>query len=983
MSSRSQFLFDNWPFWQHHTLIRSHRRALLLVLAAFLCVSASAKAEDDFGVDGRIGHIAFPAFGRTESITHLEFFPYMTVDHHMLFGDFRGFMSNDVEFGGNLGLGYRFVEPTGTAFFGISGWYDADQTTGELFHQLGLNLEARSEYGGLATNFYWPVGDNAQELSRNLSNVRFEDNKILFDLNRTLGDSMTGADVTASILIPGQFAIDHDIELSGGAYFFHGENAEDITGWKVSVTGMITEDVSGQVAITDDGTFGTNTTVGLGWRFGTTERSRTVLKRQLRRFVDRNYNIIVSQRKSFESNVEAINPLTGSAYIVQHVGTSAGGTTGSPDNPWMTVGDAQTAGADIIFVHSDTTLNENIVLTDGQALLGEGGTYTFMSKGHGRFTLPTATSGTMTPTLQATNGDVLTLANGNKVAGFNIMAPNGNGIVADGVDGFDLSDITIDGVSGNGIHVVAATGGMIRNTSISNTGGHGLHIVDIDDVLTVDNLTVDSAGGNGVFIEGGHGEINFKNDLMISNSGGAGFAVEDLETIVNILNAGTDDEEEEEIAGTVNVEQLEVTGSGGSVGVLVENSEGIVQIKDITATITDGTAVKVTNSEIVLLDDGELSSTNAPVIDVMDSEISFLLTSISADGGATGLNIQNSTGNMFVYGNGSEGTGGTIQNVDLAVNVDGFERFGLQRMNFVDNAVIGELSDVESAAFWYLNVTGTTDKILTATNVQAMEVAGSVIEQNALSSDSAIDFIVDTEGAYVASFIQNTVVDTDGIIFNIDNSASVDPGSLSYSFSSNDITLSGSQSKASEVTWKGTMQASLTSNYIEGTEVNQIGFDIKALDSSDLAQATIYGNSFILSGQSSTGVKIFSDAPANVQVVANLIEFGGQSGTGVSTTLGEASNVIISSNQIIDNAGGATAILFPSVADGSSLTIENNQIDLSNFNAFVDRGIILSAITGTDPNVVINSTVTNTILGATTATFLPATGWTGQLLITE
>ena len=53
-------------------------------------------------------------------------------------------------------------------------------------------------------------------------------------------------------------------------------------------------------------------------------------------------------------------------------------------------------------------------------------------------------------------------------------------------------------------------------------------------------------------------------------------------------------------------------------------------------------------------------------------------------------------------------------------------------------------------------------------------------------------------------------------------------------------------------------------------------------------------------------------------------------------------------------------------------------------DGFVDQGIILSAVTGDDdPFVTLNSSVSNTITGASTSYYFPASGVNGQLIVND
>lgn len=360
------------------------------------CVLAEEESENSSGFqfDGSLGHIAFPTLGRDTGITPLELFPYVMSDSQIIFGDFRAFFTDDGQLGGNLGVGVRLIEPNDVALFGVTGWYDFDQSTGKNFNQLGLSLEARMRYFGLSTNLYLPVGDTNQILQRNLSNIRFDEHQILFDVSDKNGEAMPGVDVMFSAYIPLDIVIDHQVQAHCGWYHYQGNTQNDINGIKLQLEGNIVPALSAQVTMTQDATFGRNATLGLTWRFGKEELPDVDLEGQLRRFANRNYNIIVSQWGEVNSNVAAVNSATNQAYIVQHIGSGIGTDSGTAEDPWRSVSQAQVAGGDVLFVHSNTTLSESIVLKDGQYLLGEGVKQSLVDKTYGKITLPSVTNGT-------------------------------------------------------------------------------------------------------------------------------------------------------------------------------------------------------------------------------------------------------------------------------------------------------------------------------------------------------------------------------------------------------------------------------------------------------------------------------------------------------------------------------------------------------------------------------------------------------------
>ena len=80
----------------------------ICLLTCLLGVSRSADAQ----LDGQMGHTALPTVGRNTGITHLELFPYVMIeDEAILFGNVRGFVTNEGNVGGNFGGGFRILEP--------------------------------------------------------------------------------------------------------------------------------------------------------------------------------------------------------------------------------------------------------------------------------------------------------------------------------------------------------------------------------------------------------------------------------------------------------------------------------------------------------------------------------------------------------------------------------------------------------------------------------------------------------------------------------------------------------------------------------------------------------------------------------------------------------------------------------------------------------------------------------------------------------
>ena len=117
----------------------------------------------------------------------------------------------DAEFGGNVGLGYRYLDEGMMSWYGGNVWYDADNSTGEFFNQIGFGLEAAIEVFEVRTNFYLPVGDTEKQFSRGTLAARFQGNQLLFDSTSRFGNAMKGLDfeVGSSLPVPvGPFGTD-------------------------------------------------------------------------------------------------------------------------------------------------------------------------------------------------------------------------------------------------------------------------------------------------------------------------------------------------------------------------------------------------------------------------------------------------------------------------------------------------------------------------------------------------------------------------------------------------------------------------------------------------------------------------------------------------------------------------------------------------------------------------------------------------------
>ena len=957
------------------------RKCCSVLLLAGLLISAGPAPATRADIDGRIGHTALPTVGRNAGITHLELFPYMMLgDDQIAFGNARAFLSNNGRIGGNFGAGYRFLEPSEIFVLGINGYIDVDNTSGKMYQQLSLGLEAMTRFGGVTSNFYFPVGEDDRQLREYRSNGRFEGNQILFDNVNVRGQAMRGVDLMVGAFLPGEYAERYQLEMSAGWYTFFGDQTDNINGFKIQLDGLITEEIEAQVAITNDNYFGANATIGVGWRFGNRGPASTDIERQLRRFVDRNYNVIVSEWAISGSDIPLVNPLTGEAYNVQHVRPGAG-SSGTQDDPFSSIAEAQAAlngEAGIIYVHPDSVISEFVQLEAGQYLLGGGIDHLLADHNYGNVLLPGDIIAGNRPIMQNSTNNAIVMNDNTWVAGFNINNPFGSAIVADGITNFRVNDINITGANSHAIMINNSTEGSLSNIHIQGGNGDGLHMTNIDGNLTLRDIYISGSAMNGVNISstaagGSLGTIDFLGDLIIENITVTRFLIDNL---------GTDDSDPDDvIEGTVRFARAYIDGANNGTGIQLTNNEGLIRFETVDVTTEGGSALVVHDSDRVFIGAGSLDTTNASVVDLDNSHVDLRLQSISADGGSNAIRMVDTVGRLVVFGSGTAGSGGTIKNITSdAIVMENSGQLGLQFVNFENNDGIARIDAANHFELGYAGISGTQTRLIDALNVKTFSITSSDFSDNA--SAQGIVYAVDKVGAYITRFNNNISTETPHKLFDVITLAGGESSTLNYSFQQNTVDMELAGAVGAGINWTGAMQADVRNNLMRGTANAQTVFDFHFGNSNNNALIAIRQNGIGLTGESSTGIRITSDAPVTSQISQNLIQFSGQNGTGMQISSNKASTFSITQNQIEDFAGGATGIQFPTMYKGSQIILNNNWIDLSYNDMFFDQGIVLNAVAGPDnPTVQFISSTNNVVRGANDAFSYPAGSAVGSVII--
>src|SRR5437867_2942681 len=91
------------------------RLALPVVTACMLWQPSASTAAESVesvpsgpGLQVRGGHIEGQGVPQDQSLTPVELFPFYLMDGSLFFSDVRFYATNDLLYGGNIGLGYRY-----------------------------------------------------------------------------------------------------------------------------------------------------------------------------------------------------------------------------------------------------------------------------------------------------------------------------------------------------------------------------------------------------------------------------------------------------------------------------------------------------------------------------------------------------------------------------------------------------------------------------------------------------------------------------------------------------------------------------------------------------------------------------------------------------------------------------------------------------------------------------------------------------------
>jgi hypothetical protein len=641
----------------------------------------------DIGIGGtgamaRMGHIAGETVGRKQSITHFEVMPYAFVDNTMWFTDGRFYTTNNGHIGGSGGVGMRQFLPNFNSIFGVSGWYDADDTRQKMFTQAGISLEYLSEYFDVRSNLYANTGRKSANLGTSFvkGSEHFVDDNIAFNTQTHRAAGTDGLDLTITVPVPGAFFQTINLEASAGGYHYIANdfNLDDATGYRLRLDGdFLRQTLHAFLDFTSDKVFNNNLVFGADLNYYHDVQRRPRLGHnqfnRMSEWVRRNYNVVAIDQTIVNPDELAINPLTGDPYIVLHVRNivpadpnfpnfPAPAGDGSVQNPYQFVDEAQAdpRNADIVFVHAGSVFtNMPVVLEANQQILGEGVDHPIqvanaISNG-GTILLPTVTvppNDPILPVLRDTLGTAVTLADNSTFAGFQIENTTGTAILGDGINGSEIRDVSIEGTNG--------------------AGSHGLHLVDTTGTIRVEQVTTSGVEGTDLFIDGGSSTVNWFGGLLENTAGRAVVIQNQTGGTINLAGDNAS-------SPSLGFGGLTITDNGGD-GILIQDTNAAVVFGRSADTPTSSAGVSILNS----------GTTGVAVLNLGQAgSVSFLHGLEIDDPAGVPLLIQNSQGDFLL----ADDTGLTNdllilgRGVNTAIDLNNIGQ--LSQVVFLGDTVIG------------------------------------------------------------------------------------------------------------------------------------------------------------------------------------------------------------------------------------------------------------------------------------------------------
>ncbi len=484
--------------------------------------------------------------------------PYHVVPNTMLLlGDVSGGVTWDGKpyvSGGGI---YRYYDPTRNRVFGVNMFFDYDEGLGFGNQtRTTAGFESLGKYVDFRANAYAMVGDDTSLLSTTvLPGVALAGNNVFRQHEEVRANAYSGGDFELGGPLPllGRYGMN----MYPGMYYLTNDAGHDALGFQIRWEALVTQNLTVNTTLAHDGTFDTNTFVGIQYEIPNYRQQRTFRPRVTReRLMDPvvRANRIHQRIDTVVRNEAIINPLSANPWTVFYVdpnqSVAGSGTFESPYNSMQLANLNNNAGVDIIRIaprQDDTgtnlTINGGMQLFDDQVLVSS--LVPFQLEPGSVIPADVNPNPPLAPLLSdpvmVAGGSVVRLANNNQILGLRIDGANAAGTVfGNGVSNpLPITNVTL---AGNEFTR------YFDGAKLSNVSGR-LSITDnlFDGLLgaSEDGLDLSVAGGTtaGLLVEGNTANDNSGTGLKVVALDGSRVNADnpDAAAPTGILNNTADD----------------------------------------------------------------------------------------------------------------------------------------------------------------------------------------------------------------------------------------------------------------------------------------------------------------------------------------------------------------------------------------------------------------------------------------------------------
>ncbi len=421
--------------------------------------------------------------------------PFRAADSNLIFFvDGRGTASYNGQGAATAGFGVRYFDSSANRVYGVSGWYDYDDTNRNPFHQAGVSIESLGKWFDFRANGYIPISQDSYNNGTTFSNARPGGLGILIDQIDRVESLYAGFNVEVGAPLP--LLARYGFQGYVGGYYFQNDGDDDVGGVSVRVAAQVTDDLALGINVTNDHLFDTQVfgTVSLTLPDGRAQkffRPKSPEERLLTRTERRNRTFVHRQNRT--TTIDGTGMVTGPggaplSRIIYVSPNSATNGTGSATDPLNTLLGFTNPGDGSLYILNSGNVTGRATLTNNSAIFSQAYLNLhplIINTPAGQVPLSSINPNATIPLwTNALGGNLVTIAGSNtEIAGIvfdgttNAGVPNSTMITGTGFSGFHIHDNTFrnytDGIVFNNVTGTIAGGNpglLYSNTFLGQSG---------------------------------------------------------------------------------------------------------------------------------------------------------------------------------------------------------------------------------------------------------------------------------------------------------------------------------------------------------------------------------------------------------------------------------------------------------------------------------------------------------------------------------